>query len=462
MAEVKKGIKKATREKIRLRHRLLPRTLFARSLLIIAIPVILLQLIVAFIFFDRHWDSTSNRLVLALVSEISYVTAQLQNAESAEEREKIAAAASKGLGVTVMLASDQPELSAQGSGDPFARYSWFSVGPKLEQDLDQRLDVPFAVRPYERDRWFVVDVQYKPGEIASILSHERRLVSSTTYIFILWLIGSAFVLFSIAILFMRNQIRPILKLAVAAEMLGRGQDVPDFRPVGATEVRKAAAAFIRMKDRLRRQLEQRTLMLAGVSHDLRTPLTRMKLQIAMAPPGSDTEALKQDIAEMEKMVDGYLAFAKGEGDEQTAMTDVTVILTRIATQAGRTGHSVHVDLPETDDRLMAKVRPMAVERAISNIVGNATAYGQNVWLTAHHLDEDIEIIVDDDGPGIPLSERETVFRPFYRVEKSRNKKTGGVGLGLSIAQDVIHGHGGEIVLADSPRGGLRVILRLPV
>ncbi len=463
MARVKSDMS-LPRERLRLRHRLLPRTLFGRSLLIITVPVILLQVIVAFIFFDRHWESTSNRLVFALAAEISYIANQLQEAESSAERDKIAATASHSLGVTVVLSSSAQDISHQRADDPFARYSWFSVGPKLEEELDRRLDSPFVVRPYERDKWFVVDVQYAPGEVMSVLSHERRLVSSTTYIFILWLIGSAFILFSIAILFMRNQIRPILRLAVAAEKLGRGQDVPDFRPVGAMEIRKAAAAFIRMKERLRRQIEQRTLMLAGVSHDLRTPLTRMKLQAALALPGSDAEALKQDIAEMEQMVNGYLAFAKGEGDEPTSMADIAEIIQRVSANAARLGHTIHFDINgnPVDRRLLAKVRPVAIERAISNVVGNATTFGKNIWINAQYLDDDIEIIIDDDGPGILPADREVVFRPFYRLEKSRNKKTGGVGLGLSITQDIVHNHGGEIVLADSPRGGLRVILRLPV
>jgi two-component system osmolarity sensor histidine kinase EnvZ len=450
--------------RVRLRHRILPRTLFARSLLIIAVPVILLQAIVTFIFFDRHWDNTSDKIVSALAGEIRYITQQIQEAPDDAARQKIANDLSRSLsGLTVIFPETSYALAASAE-DPFARYRWFSVGPKLELDLDRRLAVPFVVRPYEREKWFVIDVEYAPGKVFSVLSHERRLISSTTYIFILWLIGSAFVLFSVSIIFMRNQIRPILRLAIAAEKLGRGQDVPDFKPVGAMEVRKAAQAFIRMKDRLRRQIEQRTLMLAGVSHDLRTPLTRMKLQVAMAPPGSDTEALKQDIAEMEKMVDGYLAFAKGEGDEQAVMGGLAAILLRVAANAARSGYKIDTNmggLLDHEGRFMLRMRPLAIERAIGNVVNNACQYGGQVWLSLHLTEDDVEIRVDDDGPGIPAAQREAAFRPFYRLEKSRNKKTGGVGLGLSITQDVVHAHGGEVILADSPRGGLRVILRLP-
>ena len=455
-AEQKRGIG------AQLRRRLLPRTLFGRSLLIIALPMILLQLIVAFIFFDRIWDSSSSRVVGALAGEISYLKEQMINAPNNAARTKIAEQASRNLGMTVEVHDDTHVIGEQG-GDPFARYSWFSPGAILKEELDRRLDAPFALRPYEQEKWFVIEVEYQPGKIFSVLSHERRLLSSTTYIFFLWLIGSAFILFSVSMLFMRNQIRPILRLAVAAEKFGKGQDIADFRPIGATEVRTASRAFLQMRDRLRRQIEQRTLMLAGVSHDLRTPLTRMKLQLALMPKSNDRDHMEQDIAEMEKMVEGYLAFAKGAGDEPTAVTDLSAMIVRIAANAGREGHTVSTVLPRDHSILNIRLRPIAIERALSNLVGNACRFGKNVRITSSTDDEnnDILITIDDDGPGIEASQRDEVFKPFYRIEKSRNKKTGGVGLGLSITQDIILGHGGDISLGDSPLGGLRVIVRLP-
>lgn len=445
-----------------LRRRLLPRTLFGRSLLIIALPMILLQLIVAFIFFDRIWDSSSSRVVGALAGEINYVKEQMIAAPDNATRQKIAALASRTLGMTVEVSDEATTLGVSG-GDPFARYSWFSPGAILKEELDRRLDAPFALRPYEQEKWFVVEVEYQPGKVFSVLSHERRLLSSTTYIFFLWLIGSAFVLFSVSMLFMRNQIRPILRLAVAAEKFGKGQDIADFRPMGATEVRTASRAFLQMRDRLRRQIEQRTLMLAGVSHDLRTPLTRMKLQLALMPQGSDRDHLEQDITEMEKMVEGYLAFAKGAGDEPTAITDLAAMINRIASNAGREGHTVSTALPRDQAALSIRLRPIAIERALTNLVGNACRFAKTVRISSSTDDEnnDLLITIDDDGPGIAPSQRDEVFKPFYRIEKSRNKKTGGVGLGLSITQDIILGHGGDITLGDSPLGGLRVIVRLP-
>lgn len=444
-----------------LRHRFLPRTLFGRSLLIITLPMVLLQLIVAIIFFDRIWDGTSQRVVGALAGEISYIKEQMIAAPNDAARIKIATQASHNLGMTVEFKTDISTIDAH-SKDPFARHSWFSPGAILKEELDRRLDAPFVLRPYEKEKWFVIEVEYAPGKIFSVLSHERRLLSSTTYIFFLWLIGGAFVLSSVSMLFMRNQIRPILRLAIAAEKFGKGQDVVDFRPIGATEVRAAAHAFLQMRDRLRRQIEQRTLMLAGVSHDLRTPLTRMKLQLALMPKNGDREHLEQDISEMEKMVEGYLAFAKGAGDEPTSITDIAALMTRIAANAGREGYSVSTVLPRAP-ALSVRARPIAIERALTNLVGNACRFGKNVRISGSINNENTEILItiDDDGPGIPIEEREDVFKPFYRVEKSRNKKTGGVGLGLSITQDIILGHGGDITLTDSSLGGLRVIVRLP-
>jgi two-component system, OmpR family, osmolarity sensor histidine kinase EnvZ len=224
------------------------------------------------------------------------------------------------------------------------------------------------------------------------------------------------------------------------------------------EVRQASAAFIEMKERLKRQIEQRTAMLAGVSHDLRTPLTRMKLQLAMASAGADTDNLRQDVAEMEKMIEAYLAFAKGESDENPERIDLRSVLERIVAGALRQGAVVEAVL---DEALPLRARPVAIERALANIVSNACRHGKTVWVNAYAQDGFCEITVDDDGPGVPPDKREEVFRPFTRLEKSRNVKTGGIGLGLTIARDVVHAHGGEIFLEDSNRGGLRVVVRIP-
>ncbi len=260
-------------------------------------------------------------------------------------------------------------------------------------------------------------------------------------------------------MFMRNQVKPIRRLANAADDFGKGRDLSDFKLEGATEVRQAASAFIDMRDRIQRQINQRTDMLSGVSHDLRTPLTRMKLQLEMSPGEDAADALKGDIAEMERMLEGYLAFARGEGGESPVMTDLSTLLQDVADRARR--NNARIDL-HTEGRIDVTLRPNSFDRCITNLVENANRYAEHISIRAGIRDDGVEIVIDDDGPGIPQDQREEVFRPFYRLERSRNPGTGGVGLGLSIAQDSVRTHGGEIILEDSPMGGLRVRIRLPI
>lgn len=445
-----------------LRHKILPRTLFGRSLMIIATPMLLMQVIVSFVFFDRHWDSINNRLVFGVAGEIGMVYRQITDAQTAEDVQRAMAGARRYLDLGVSIEPLDERVFLKPS-PPFSVWRTFNLGSKLDRHLQDVLgDRDFVVHSAEDNRYFMVAVRLDDGQMAVFLCPDRRLTSSTTYIFLLWLMGSAVVLFTIAIIFMRNQIRPIRKLAIAAEKLGKGQDVGDFRPVGAREVRQAARAFVQMKERLRRQMEQRTAMLSGVSHDLRTPLTRMKLELAMSAGSATVENLRQDVEEMERMLEGYLAFARGEGSETPEMTDVQSILDRVIAGARRQGAVIDDSGQKTADRPMLRLRPMAMERAISNIVSNACKYATQVWVSVDRQGDELVMTVDDNGAGIPPDAREDVFRPFFRLEKSRNKKTGGVGLGLAIARDVVHAHGGEITLHDSPQGGLRVVVRLPV
>jgi two-component system osmolarity sensor histidine kinase EnvZ len=273
------------------------------------------------------------------------------------------------------------------------------------------------------------------------------------------MVGSSLVLFAVATLFMRNQVRPIRRLAVAAKNFGKGRDVPGYHPSGASEVRQAADAFIEMRERIKRQIAQRTEMLAGVSHDLRTPLTRMKLQLEMLGWRPGVEELKADVSEMERMVEGYLAFVRGEGAAPPEPHDISALLEQVVSGARKEG--ARIDLHAEDD-LVVPVRFDSFKRCLGNLVSNAAHYGQHVQVRAGRREDAVEILVDDDGPGIPSDQREAVFRPFFRLDPSRNPETGGVGLGLTIARDVARGHGGELQLDDSPLGGLRARLRVPI
>jgi two-component system osmolarity sensor histidine kinase EnvZ len=269
--------------------------------------------------------------------------------------------------------------------------------------------------------------------------------------------GTSLLLLGIAILFTRNQVRAVKRLAKAADSFGKGRAVPDFKPEGALEVRQAGAAFALMKERLKSQVDQRTEMLAGVSHDLRTPLTRMKLQLAMMS-GAEVADLSEDVAEMERMIEAYLAFARGEGGEATRSSDLVALVEDVAAKLRRDGGQVTVSF---DDDLVLPLRANAVTRCLANLMGNAVRYAHRLQVAVKRAGDIAEVVIDDDGPGIPPGQREIVFKPFYRLEASRNIATGGVGLGLTIARDVARGHGGDIVLEDSPLGGLRVRLRLP-
>lgn len=431
--------------------RFLPRTLFGRSLMIIITPILLLQIIVTVVFFDRHWSAMTQRLALALAGEVSQISSILEeNSHLLSDNMKQYAVENLSLLITF-------EPDAKLAIDKHRRWNSI-VHSTLAEALTLKLGRPFDIRQHEKKKWLEISVQLENG-VLRVLSPEHRLYSSTTYIFLLWMLGSSIVLLVVAILFLRNQVRPIRRLAMAADRFGRGVDVPSFKPEGALEVRQAAQAFLEMRERIQRQIEQRTAMLAGVSHDLRTALTRMRLQLEMLGDSPDVEALKADITEMERMVEGYLAFARGEGDERAESTDISRILDTLTTNARRQGREINL---QAEEGLMLRVKPQALERALGNLINNACKYADKIWVQMYRQGGFVEVTIDDNGPGIPDEQKQEVFKPFVRVEGSRNPKTGGVGLGLSIAQDIIHSHGGELLLEDSNRGGLRAVVRLPV
>ena len=437
----------------------LPRTIFGRSLLILIMPMLLLQAITTYIFFDRHWEKMTSRLAFAVAGEIATMAEVLEGPDGPSQVENLSRFAVQHLDLLISYApgdklDDQPHV--------IKPLDWrrLMMADALNAELAAKVRRPFTLDIDSEEKWVDVRVQLDDGVLLVSLP-QRRLFSSSSYIVILWMIGSSIILLAIAIVFMRNQVRPIRRLAVAAERFGRGLDVPSsFKPEGAREIRQAAQAFLDMHDRVKRQITQRAAMLAGVSHDLRTPLTRMRLQVAMLPEGPDADALKQDIADMERMINAYLDFAKGEGAEQAVRIDLRQVLEHIATGMKRQGADIQLQM---EQNLSLFLRPVAFERGLTNILTNARKYAPHIWLSVRRMDDDehIEILVDDDGPGIPDNQLEEVFKPFMRVDSSRNAATGGVGLGLPIAREVFHAHGGKIWLEKSPRGGVRAVIQLP-
>ncbi|MAZ34949.1 MAG: two-component sensor histidine kinase [Thalassospira sp.] len=430
----------------------MPSGLLGRSLLILMTPMLLLQIVTVLIFFERHWDTVARQLSRGLAGDIAFVIDYLGEYPDADHFEWLQHSARTRLQLDILFEPDEI-LEQQITQPPFGL-----VSQELFTALDERLERPFFFDLDIDNRQLEIRVQLKDG-VLSIIAPRKRLYSSTTYIFFMWIAGSALILYGVAVMFMRNQVRPIRRLAKAADQFGRGVEVDTFKPEGAAEVRLAASSFISMRDRIARHLSQRTALLAGVSHDLRTPLTRMKLELAMQGSLPGVDALKQDVVDMERMVDAYLAFARGEEGEKAVPTDIGKLITDQVGESLRDGQQIDLHIA---DSLEMDLRPQSVRRCLANIMSNAGRYANNLSVRAGRRGQDYEIVFDDDGPGIPVDKREDVFKPFYRLEESRNQATGGVGLGMTIARDSARGHGGDVFLEDAPGGGLRVRLVLPI
>lgn len=433
--------------------RYLPKSFLGRSIMIIIMPLILLQVVSTWVFYDRHWNTITRRLADSVAGEIGLVIDAMGKFEQQENVNWLTgSAADLGLFFTfkegeILPNAPQPQVTGGGILDT-----------RLANAMRERVRRPFHIDTWSHDRLVQMKVQVPDG-VMEIFVPRERLFSSTTYIFVMWMVGTSLLLFAIATMFMRNQVRPIRRLADAVDNFGKGRDVPNFRPEGATEIRRAAAAFERMRGRINNALTQRTEMLAGVSHDLRTPLTRMKLQLEMLGDARGVEDLKEDLREMEVMVEEFLAFARGEGTEEAVESNLDEIVATVARSASADGRDV---VAKTDGDMKILIRPNAIRRCITNLVVNAVTHATAVEIGASRRGTLVEITVDDDGPGIPEEEREAVFKPFYRLDPSRNPGTGGTGLGLSIARDLARGSGGEVTLEDSPLGGLRATIKLPV
>lgn len=426
----------------------MPKSLFGRSLIILVTPLILVQIVLSYMFFERHTDSVLDLLAEAIVGDVVMVVDMVDRDKSIEKIQKIALENFK-FKVT---------LDQQGVITKFGPYKDRWLNHYLTEQLNQKLNYSYFLKI--NNTTILIEIPHPRG-LLTIEMPRKRLYSRTTPYVVVWTAVSAILLFVVASLFMRNQIRPIRRLADAAEKFGRGEDVSYFRPEGATEVRKAAIAFKEMQTRINKFVRDRTEMLAGVSHDLRTPLARMKLQLAMMPPSEDVTYLMADVEQMQGMLQGFLDFSRGvEGEvrEQTIEVSVNEFIEKLKDEMRHS--SLQMDIV-CDEGLYWKVKPELMKRCLMNLLSNAEKYAKKVWLTFEKTQNTFSIILDDDGIGIPQTERENVFRPFYRLDESRNLDAGGVGLGMSIARDVIRVHGGSMKLDDSPHGGLRILITIP-
>lgn len=431
--------------------RFLPKGLYARSLIIIIAPVVLLQSVVAYVFMERHWQLVTRRLSSAVTSDIAALIDIYESYPQDRDATTLVRIASERLQLDVDILHDT-DLPPPGP-KPF-----FSIlDETLSEELRRQVDRPYWMDTVGRSSFVEIRVKLNANTVMRVLARRSQAYASNSHIFLVWMGGSSFVLLGIAILFLRNQIRPILRLAEAAEALGKGREI-EFRPRGAREVRQAGRAFLEMKRRIERNMEQRTTMLNGVSHDLRTILTRFKLSLVLLKQTPEVEDLKRDVDEMSRMLEGYLAFARGDSGEQAVEADLRLLLEEVQSDAERQGQTTELDI--VGDPIIT-VRPDAFRRLLFNLVANAARHGERIEISANHETRWLVLHVDDDGPGIPVEMREEVFKPFVRLDEARNQDEGGSGLGLAIARDIARSHGGDITLSDSPLGGLRATVRLP-
>jgi two-component system osmolarity sensor histidine kinase EnvZ len=432
--------------------RYLPTGLYPRSLIIVIAPIVLLQSIVVMIFLERHWEMVTEQLSRAVTRDIALLIDLYGNYPYDDNYQRLIDLARDQLEMAVSihpgeaLPADQPR--------PFFRL----LDRTLSKEITERVGRPFWLDTLGKSGFVEIRIQTDDA-IFRVIAQRSRTYASNSHIFILWMVGSSLVLLTGAIIILRNQIRPIQRLAAAAEAFGLGRNVEGFRPSGAAEVQRAARAFIRMRERIERQIEQRTTMLAGVSHDLRTLLTRFKLQLAFLGERPEVSALERDVNEMRHMLEDYLAFARGDGGEVPAHTDISAMIGELACEVAGECRSVEtrgsVPVP-------VMVKPNAFKRCIWNLVQNAARHAECIRIAAQLNGNRLLISIDDDGPGIAEQHREDVFKPFFRLDDARNQDTGGTGLGLAIARDISMGHGGDITLGTSDLGGLKATVSVPV
>ncbi|NVN87860.1 MAG: two-component sensor histidine kinase [Rhodopseudomonas sp.] len=430
----------------------MPKGLYARALLIMIVPMVLLQSVVAFVFMERHWNTVTRRLSAAVVQDIAALIDVYKGYPQDKDRALLRRIAQDRLGLVV-------DFLSPGDMPPPGPKPFFSLlDQSISRQISRQIAKPFWIDTVGRSNLVEIRIQLDDA-VMRIFAQRSAAYASNSEIFLFWMVGTSAILLIVAVLFLRNQIRPILRLADAAESFGKGRDVPNFRPRGAREVRRAAYAFIEMKSRVERSIEQRTAMLAGVSHDLRTILTRFKLELALIGDSPEADGMRKDVDEMAAMLEAYLAFARGDSGEQAQPTDMAAALEELRCDAERHGHAATVTF---HGQPVVTVKPAAFKRCLANLVSNAARHANSIAITGHRDHRYLSVTVDDDGPGIPQEMREEVFKPFLRLDDARNQDEGGTGLGLAIARAIARSHGGDITLGDSPMGGLRATVRVPV
>lgn len=433
-------------------YRYSPKGLFQRTLLILVVPLVVMQAVLAFVFLERHYNLVTQRLSDSVVRDIALLVDLIETTPDEAGLERLAAQARANLDLTVTI------LAAEPLPPPRPKPFFDIVDRYLSQQIGSRVGRPFWIDTVGRSSFVEIRILLE-NHTLRVIARRSQTYASNSHFFIVWMVSTSLVLMIVALLFLRNQTRPVERLATAAESFGKGRPIDDFRPSGALEVRRAAQAFIEMRRRIERQIEQRTAMLAGVSHDLRTILTRFRLQLALFPDSEEVRGLQRDVDEMKTMLEDYLAFARGDGDEQAAPTDIALIVEDLEAEAEILGAAVSSAFSGPP---LVTVKALAFKRALTNLVTNAARHGSRLRIEGRNADGWLTITVEDDGPGIPEDERENVFRPFYQLDHARNRDAGGSGLGLAIARDIVRGHGGDVVLGASPMlGGLLARVRIP-
>ena len=432
-------------------RRFVPRSLYARAALILIVPVVALQLVVSVTVTQRLYEDVTRQMTRTLAAGLGAVVQAVEAAPDAEAARQTAAALAAPAGVITSLPAEGPLGDNLALSDLSGRTVIGTLRDEVPGIRGVDLTASRAVQVAIETRHGLLGVEFDRRRVAASNPHQLLVLTAFT----------SLLMTGVAFLFLRNQLRPIRRLAMAAEAFGRGRMVP-YRPSGAVEVRSAGSAFLDMRARIERQIEQRTLMLSGVSHDLRTPLTRLKLSLAMMPEDEETKAMERDIAEMQALIDAFLAFARGDAMEGEAETVEPMDFVReISARAARAGQPVSEGVFEGQGQI--PLRRVAISRAVENLIGNAVRYGRRAEVGAVLSDRALVISVEDDGPGIPRDRREEAMRPFSRLDPARNQDGGsGVGLGLAIAADVARSHGGTLRLGESARlGGLKAELVLP-